>query len=84
MAIIDPNQTWVPLAERLARTTNERHRQVLGIVIEHMRAEAEPDMDRLMAKRFTQPSMLTTSTNFPTSLNTEQNVSCKISSASPV
>lgn len=49
MAIIDPTQTWVPLEERLARTTDVRHRQVLGIVIEHMKAEAEPHLDRLMA-----------------------------------
>ena len=27
----------------------KRHRQVLGIVLEHMKAEAVPDMDRLMA-----------------------------------
>ncbi len=49
MAIIDPTQTWVPVEERLARTTDARHRQMLGIVIEHMKAEAEPEMERLMA-----------------------------------
>jgi hypothetical protein len=49
MAIIDPTRTWVPVEERLAVTTNERHRQVLSVVLEHMKAEAEPDMDRLMA-----------------------------------
>lgn len=49
MAIIDPTKTWVPVEERLAVTTNERHRQVLSIVLEHMKAEAEPDMERLMA-----------------------------------
>lgn len=49
MAIIDPTRTWQPLEERLAGTTNERHRQVLGVVIEHMKAEAEPHLDRLMA-----------------------------------
>lgn len=49
MAIIDPTLTWVPLEERLARTTNERHRQVLAVVIEHMKAEAVPEMDRLTA-----------------------------------
>ncbi|MUL47398.1 nuclear transport factor 2 family protein [Mycobacterium sp. CBMA293] len=49
MAIIDPTQTWARMEERLARTTNERHRQVLSIVIEHMKAEAEPHMERLMA-----------------------------------
>lgn len=40
MAIIDPTGTWAPVAERLAATTNERHRQVLGVVLEHMKAEA--------------------------------------------
>ncbi|MFV8242051.1 nuclear transport factor 2 family protein [Mycolicibacterium peregrinum] len=49
MAIIDPTKTWVPVEERLAVTTNERHRQALSIVLEHMKAEAEPDMERLMA-----------------------------------
>ena len=44
MAIIDPTQTWVPVEERLARTTDARHRQMLGIVIEHMKAEAEPEI----------------------------------------
>ena len=49
MAVIDPTRTWQPLEERLAVTTNQRHREVLGIVIEHMKAEAEPHLDRLMA-----------------------------------
>ena len=49
MAIIDQTRTWAPLEERLAQTTNERHRLVLSTVIEHMKAEAVPDMARLMA-----------------------------------
>ncbi|MEU5851333.1 nuclear transport factor 2 family protein [Saccharopolyspora shandongensis] len=49
MAVIDPNRTWEMLENRLAVTTNERHRVVLGIVLEHMKAEAEPNLDRLMA-----------------------------------
>lgn len=49
MAVIDPNRTWQPLEKRLADTTNERHRVVLTSVIEHMKAEAVPDLDRLMA-----------------------------------
>ncbi|MFF0547009.1 nuclear transport factor 2 family protein [Nocardia thailandica] len=48
MAVIDPNNTWAPLEERLAATTDARHRAVLGIVIEHMKAEAAPDLDGLM------------------------------------
>ncbi|WP_067666788.1 nuclear transport factor 2 family protein [Nocardia miyunensis] len=49
MPIIDPTKSWEPLEERLSRTTDERHRQVLSIVLEHMKAEAVPDVDRLMA-----------------------------------
>ncbi|BBZ11936.1 nuclear transport factor 2 family protein [Mycobacterium branderi] len=49
MAVIDPNRTWEPLQKRLAATTNERHRVVLRAVIEHMKAEAVPDLERLMA-----------------------------------
>jgi hypothetical protein len=49
MAVIDPTRTWQPLEKRLAETTNERHRAVLNAVIEHMKAEAAPDLDRLMA-----------------------------------
>ncbi len=49
MAVIDPNRTWELLEQRLAVTTDARHRVVLGAVIEHMRAEAAPDLDRLMA-----------------------------------
>lgn len=56
MAIIDPNRTWAPLERRLAITTNERHRTVLGIVIEHMKAEAAPDLDRLMGTLVPEPA----------------------------
>ncbi|MFJ2589911.1 hypothetical protein [Streptomyces sp. NPDC087538] len=45
----DPNRTWAPLEDRLATTTDERHRVVLKAVIEHMKAEAAADLDRLMA-----------------------------------
>ncbi|WP_396906544.1 nuclear transport factor 2 family protein [Mycolicibacterium phlei] len=55
MAIIDPTKTWAPLEERLARTDNPRHRQMLEVVIEHMKAEAEPDMERLMATLAPEP-----------------------------
>jgi hypothetical protein len=48
MAVIDPTRTWQPLEKRLAETTNGRHRVVLAAVIEHMKAEAAPDLDRLM------------------------------------
>ncbi len=56
MAVIDPNRTWAPLEERLAITTNARHRQVLEIVIEHMKAEAKPDLDGLMRTLVPEPA----------------------------
>ncbi|WP_018178901.1 nuclear transport factor 2 family protein [Jongsikchunia kroppenstedtii] len=49
MAIIDPSKTWKLLEERLATTTNPRHKQILEIVLEHAQAEAKPDLDGLMA-----------------------------------
>lgn len=49
MAVIDSTRTWELLEQRLAVTTNERHRVVLSSVIEHMKAEAVPDLDGLMA-----------------------------------
>ncbi|MGH3563012.1 MAG: nuclear transport factor 2 family protein [Mycobacterium sp.] len=49
MTVIDPTRTWELLEKRLAATTNQRHRAVLGAVIEHMKAEAAPDLDRVMA-----------------------------------
>lgn len=49
MATIDPHRTWEPLEQRLADTTDHRHRIVLSAVIDHMKAEAEPDLDALMA-----------------------------------
>lgn len=48
MAVIDPDCTWAPLEKRLAETTDARQRRVLSIVIEHMKAEALPDLDGLM------------------------------------
>lgn len=55
MAIVEPTKTWKLLEERLAVTTNERHRQVLEIVIEHMKAEAVPDLDGLMKTLVAEP-----------------------------
>jgi len=49
VAVIDPTRTWAPLEKRLADTTSERQRVVLNAVIEHMKAEAAPDLQRLMA-----------------------------------
>ncbi|NEW42458.1 nuclear transport factor 2 family protein [Nocardia cyriacigeorgica] len=55
MPVIDPTRTWEPLEQRLADTTDRRHRVVLGAVIEHMRAEAAPDLDALMATLSDEP-----------------------------
>lgn len=49
MAVIDKTRTWRLVEERLATETDPRRRQVLEVVLEHMIAEAAPDMDRLMA-----------------------------------
>ena len=41
--------SWRGLEERLARTTNPRHRKMLETVIEHAQAESRGDVDGLMA-----------------------------------
>jgi hypothetical protein len=45
----DQSVSWQQLEERLARTTNERHRRMLQTVIDHAKAEAGGDVDGLMA-----------------------------------
>ena len=40
---------WQAIDERLAATTNPRHRAMLEVVIEHARAEADRSVERLMA-----------------------------------
>jgi hypothetical protein len=45
----DTSITWQQLEERLARTTNPRHRVMLQTVIDHAKAEARGDVDGLMA-----------------------------------
>jgi hypothetical protein len=45
----DQSISWQQLEERLARTTNPRHRQMLQTVIDHARAETRGDVDGLMA-----------------------------------
>lgn len=47
--MIDQAQMWVALEERLANTENPRHRQMLQVVIEHAKAEADRSVERLMA-----------------------------------
>jgi hypothetical protein len=47
--VIDPRGTWRKVEERLARESDPRLRRNLEIVLEHMKAEAVGDLDRLMA-----------------------------------
>ena len=49
MTLIDPTRTWSAVEARLATDTDPKRRQNLAIVLEHMKAEAEGDLDRLMA-----------------------------------
>ena len=48
MRKIDPSLAWKLVEERLANTTNERHRRNLEVVIAHSKAEATPDLEGLM------------------------------------
>jgi SnoaL-like protein len=41
--------TWQQLEDRLAKTTNLRHRKMLETVVEHAKAEAAGSVDRLLA-----------------------------------
>lgn len=45
----DQTITWQQLEERLAKTTNPRHRKMLQTVIDHAKAESNGDVDGLMA-----------------------------------
>jgi hypothetical protein len=45
----DQSLSWQALEERLARTTDPRHRTMLETVIRHAKAEANGDVDGLMA-----------------------------------
>lgn len=56
MAVIDPSRTWAPLEKRLAETTDQRHRAALEVVIEHMKGEAAPSLDRVMATLSPEPA----------------------------
>jgi hypothetical protein len=46
---IDPTKTWRAVEARLARERDPRRRRNLETVLAHMRAEAAPDLDALMA-----------------------------------
>jgi len=55
VAVIDPSRTWAPLEQRLAVTTDERHRAALEVVIEHMKGEAAPDLEQVMGTLSAEP-----------------------------
>lgn len=46
---IDQSEMWAALEARLATTTDPRHRQMIAVVIEHAKAEADRSVERLMA-----------------------------------
>lgn len=48
MPIIDQSLMWQSVEERLARTTNPRHRLMLKTVIEHSKGEAASDLDAVL------------------------------------
>jgi hypothetical protein len=49
MALIDQRVTWQPVEERLERETDPVLRRNLELLLQHMKAEAALDMERLMA-----------------------------------
>ena len=49
MAIIDQHRTWKKVEERLATETDPVLRRNLETLLQHMKAEAALDMDKLMA-----------------------------------
>jgi len=51
----DQAKMWHALEDRLAATENPRHRQMLEVVIEHAKAEADCSVERLMATLIDDP-----------------------------
>jgi hypothetical protein len=49
MAVIDQHRTWAKVEARLATETDPVLRRNLELLLQHMKAEATLDMDRLMA-----------------------------------
>lgn len=47
--LIDQRKNWAMTAARLATETDPRRRQILETIVEHAKAEALPDYERLMA-----------------------------------
>lgn len=49
MTVIDQNKTWTKVEERLATEDDPARRRNLELLLQHMKAEASLDMERLMA-----------------------------------
>jgi hypothetical protein len=49
MAVIDQHKTWAKVEERLATESDPELRRNLELLLQHMKAEATLDMERLMA-----------------------------------
>jgi hypothetical protein len=49
MPVIDQHRTWAKVEERLATETDPELRRNLELLLQHMKAEASLDMERLMA-----------------------------------
>jgi hypothetical protein len=49
MTLIDPNRTWAKVEERLATEPDPVLKRNLETILEHMKAEAAGDIDRLLA-----------------------------------
>ena len=56
MDIVDQGLSVRRIEERLAKTTDDRHRHLLSIVLEHLAAEADISLDRLLATLTAQPA----------------------------
>ena len=48
MLDFDPTRTWKVVQEKLNRTTDPRHRAMLGELLDHARGEVEGDLERVM------------------------------------
>src|SRR6478752_6068715 len=48
MPYIDQNKGWKAVAERQGRTDDVRHRAMLQVLVDHMRAEMDLDLDGML------------------------------------
>lgn len=66
MALIDQTVTWRPVEERLATETDPVLRRNLELLLQHMKAEAALDMEKLMATVSEKARYESFGTNTPT------------------